>query len=190
MNFLSIALLTLASTADSFTIGFHYGVKGVRIPGGSNFVISLICLAGTFVSMAAGACLGTAIPAGAAAWISAAALIGFGVYLLAKALIPAKRHPYISNPGAVDKDHSNVIEPGESVLAGILLSLNNVGMGICAGMAGVSFLLAPPLCAAASFLFIQSGAWLGRGVSCARLSRLLEILSAFLTIALGICSLC
>lgn len=185
MGFLSTLLLTVAATADSFTIGFNYGVKNVRIGNVSNLFISLVCLVGTFAAMLAGKLLGGAVPPYTANLLGAFTLCAFGSCMLVKALLPERKPGLTEDPAAVDKDGSQIIELRESVMIGLLLSLNNIGLGVGAGIAGVPVYGAPALCAAMSFLFIKAGHRLGGRFSGKSVSKPLEALSALFVLALG-----
>lgn len=187
MGILMIVFLTLAATADSFIIAFNYGVKKVIISNSSNFFISILCLCGTLVSMFIGKTLGSLVSIHVADIIGSAVLVILAVYMLYNALKSdsGEDQTYTRNPSAVDKDDSKVIELRESLLIGILLSVNNMGMGIGAGIAGMPVSITPVICAAASFLFIKAGCVCGRHITSVKLSKTLEIISAVLVLLLG-----
>lgn len=187
MEFASILLLSIAGASDSFLIGFNYGVKQVRIGRISNLFISAICFAGTLFSMLCGRCLGGFLTPGCGGVIGGMALLLCGGVMLCAAAKPegkGKEGP-LADPVLVDKDMSKVIELRESLLIGVLLALNNIGMGIGAGMAGFSPFITPFVCAAVSFLFIGTGCLLGGLIKSLRLCRLLEAASAGLVLLVG-----
>lgn len=188
MSWLTIPLLAFAASLDCLIIGFNYGVKGVRIGWLSNAFIALLCFAGTAVSMLAGRLLGCVLSPG---WAETAGGILFtvlGLWMLRSALLPrqAVRQQYSDNPEMVDKDASKVIELRESLLIGLLLCINNIGIGIGGGMAGIPVLATPLLCAALSFVLIGLGCAVGRRIESPRLSRTLELVSAVLILLLGV----
>ncbi len=188
MGILMIVFLTLAATADSFIIAFNYGIKKVIISNSSNFFISILCLCGTLLSMFIGKTLGGLVSVHLADIIGSIVLIGLAVYMLYNTFHTGKNEtqPYTKDPSAVDKDDSKVIELRESLLIGILLSINNMGMGIGAGIAGMPVSITPVICAAASFIFIKIGCVFGRHITSLKLSKVLEIISAVLVLLLGI----
>lgn len=188
MGILMIVFLTLAATADSFIIAFNYGIKKVIISNSSNFFISFLCFCGTFISILLGKILGGFITVYFADIIGSLVLVGLAVYMLYNSLAIRKNetHPYTQDPSSVDKDDSKVIELRESLLVGILLSINNMGMGIGAGITGMPVSVTPIICAAASFIFIKAGCVCGRHITSAKLSKNLEIISALLVLLLGI----
>ncbi|WMJ87251.1 manganese efflux pump [Anaerocolumna sp. MB42-C2] len=188
MGILMIVFLTFAATADSFIIAFNYGIKKVIISNSSNFFISFLCLCGTLFSMFIGKTLGGFVSAEMADIIGSIVLVGFAVYMLFNTVYSDKKgeHQYTQDPSVVDKDNSKVIELRESLLIGIFLSINNMGMGIGAGIAGMSVSVTPLICAAASFIFIKAGCILGRHITSQKLSKNLEMFSAVLVLLLGI----
>ncbi|QHQ63100.1 hypothetical protein Ana3638_21895 [Anaerocolumna sedimenticola] len=188
MGILMIVFLTFAATADSFIIAFNYGIKKVIISNSSNFFISILCLCGTLISMFIGKTLGGFVSVHVADIIGSIVLVGLAVYMLFNALHPDEKgeHQYTQDPSVVDKDNSKVIELRESLLIGIFLSINNMGMGIGAGIAGMSVSVTPVICAAASFIFIKAGCVFGRHITSQKLSKVLETFSAVLVLLLGI----
>lgn len=188
MGILMIVFLTLAATADSFIIAFNYGIKKVIISNSSNFFISVLCLIGTLISMFIGKTLGGLVTVRLADIIGSVILVGLAVYMLYNSLHSAGKdsHTYTQDPSEVDKDGSKVIELRESLLIGIFLSINNMGMGIGAGIAGMPVSVTPLICAAASFIFIKTGCIFGRHITSLKLSKVLEIVSAVLVLGLGI----
>lgn len=191
MEIFMIVLMTLAATADSFIIAFNYGIKKVVISSSSNLFISIFCLFGTLVSMLIGRFLGGLITVQSANILGSIVLIGFSTYMLKNALLPDKgdKHQYNQDPVAVDKDKSNVIEFRESFLIGLLLSINNMGMGIGAGITGMPILITSMVCAGASYLFIRIGCIFGRRIYSLKVSRSLEIISGIFVLILGILGL-
>ncbi|MGB8451793.1 MAG: hypothetical protein WCD89_05610 [Anaerocolumna sp.] len=188
MGMLMIVFLTLAATADSFIIAFNYSIKKVIISNSSNLFISLLCLCGTLISMFIGKNLGGFIPVYLADILGSIILVCLAIYMLYNALYSGGNeiHQVTQDPAAIDKDDSKVIEIRESLLIGILLSINNMGMGIGAGIAGMSISITPIICAAASFIFIKTGCVFGRTITSPKLSKSLEIISAVLVLLLGI----
>ena len=188
MGILMIVFLTFAATADSFIIAFNYGIKKVIISNSSNFFISILCLCGTLISMLIGKTLGGLVSVHVADIIGSTVLVGLAVYMLYKSLHSdgKEEHQYTQDPSIVDKDDSKVIELRESLLIGIFLSINNMGMGIGAGIAGMPVSITPVICAAASFIFIKTGCVFGRHITSKKLSKVLEVISAVLVLLLGI----
>lgn len=188
MRIFMIVLMTLAATADSFIIALNYGIKKVIISNSSNLFISIFCLLGTLISMLIGKFLGGLVTVQSADILGSVVLIGFSLYMLKNALFTSKHdtHQYTQDPTAVDKDNSKVIEFKESFFIGLLLSINNMGMGIGAGITGMPIIITSLGCAVASFIFIKVGCLFGRCIYSLKVSKCLEIISGVFVLVLGI----
>lgn len=186
MSFISVLLLSIAATSDSLVIGFNFGLKNVRIGFFSNLYISAVCFAGTYAAMLAGRLLGAIVSARAATVLGGLVLLLLGLWMLKIALQSGKSTLSCTNPETADRNRSNTIELRESLGIGLVLALNNLGLGIGAGMAGLPSLATSLLCAGASFIFVQCGYALGKKITAKRLAGALEIISSLLIIALGV----
>ena len=188
MYLIMLILITFASTADSFIIGFNYGLKKVRINNTSNFYISIVTCIGTFLSMHAGKLLSNLISARVANMMGGIVLVLLGIYMLKMTLFPTKNKmvKMSEDPTMIDEDKSQVIELKEALLIGLILSINNIGMGVGAGITGMPVFITPFICGVASFVFVKSGSSLGGLFQKEKLSEYLEILSAVFVLLLGI----
>lgn len=190
MFWITIVLFAVAACADSFVIGFNYGVKGVRISSIANSFLSLICLVGTFLSMLLGKFCGHYLNPFVTDALSGLIFVLLGLWMLKGVLhtpkLQRRTREYSENPELVDKDQSSVIELRESLLIGLILCLNNIGLGIGAGMANISMIMAPLFSALFSFIFIWSGCAIGKRITSRWCSKVLEIVAAMLIVALGI----
>lgn len=188
MHWVSVWVLAAAASADCVVIGLNYAAKGVRISHSSNVFLAFICFGGTFLSMLLGRLLGNSLNP---AWTGLAGgilFVGLGAWMLRGALFPRKeavRQHYSENPEIVDKDASKVIELRESLLIGLLLSINNVGLGIGGGIAGIPVLATPIACAVCSLVFLRIGVFFGGRIANPKVSKALEIASACLILLLG-----
>lgn len=191
MDSIPIILMTVAATSDSFIVGFNYGVKGVWINRASNLFIALLCFAGTFFAMLSGRAMASALSPQLVGALGGGVLVGLGLYMIISFLWKqfCSVNSTCSDPHVVDKDRSNVIELRESVGIGFFLSLNNMGLGVGVGLAGLPIAPTSLICAAASFVLVGAGSWLGARLGGRRLSRWLEALSALLVLLLGVLEL-
>lgn len=187
MYLVMLIMITFASTADSFIIGFHYGIKKTKIDNLSNLYISIITFIGTFASMHFGNLLSTFFSENVENMIGGIVLMGLAIYMLINAMYPQKNTiQNLSDKRLVKENKSNSLEGKEALLIGIMLSLNNVGMGIGAGITGMPVFITPLACGIANFIFIKSGSALGNLIHAGRLSKCLEIISAVFVFFLGI----
>ncbi|TEB08138.1 manganese efflux pump MntP [Pelotomaculum schinkii] len=82
MHILSIVLLALSTSLDSLAVGIVYGLRKIRLPWSSNFLIAFLTGLGTFGAMKAGACIFTLIPPVWASYISSGVMAGAGVWII------------------------------------------------------------------------------------------------------------
>lgn len=173
----SMLLLAAAVSLDSFSTGFAYGLRNIRIPTKSIFIISL-CSA---VSLAGALSLGRFIEGFLSReWadrIGGMILVAIGAWVLYQFFRPEKEHPIakdvhmfkweikslgivihiLKTPTKADMDRSGSINGMEAILLGIALSLDAFGAGIGAGMLGYSPYWLSAAVIAMCFLFLASG---------------------------------
>ncbi|HHY52489.1 MAG TPA: hypothetical protein GX499_04510 [Clostridiales bacterium] len=185
---LTVLLLSIAATSDSFVIGIGFGLKGVEIHFFSNLYISLTCFVGTAAAMLLGRHLGYVLPVWLTGSLGAVILLALGLWMLVEVFRrrEGSLHGVCTSPECVDKDNNKKVELSESIGVGLVLALNNIGLGVGAGISGLPILLTSFFCSVTSFAFMGMGCQLGHKLVVGRFSRFLEIASALLIIWLGI----
>ncbi|HYF77174.1 MAG TPA: sporulation membrane protein YtaF [Symbiobacteriaceae bacterium] len=106
MNTLSLALLALALSLDSLTVGLLYGVRGIKLPWTAMAVVSGasgLLLAG---AMSGGRMLSELLPAGVAGRLGALLLVGVGLWISYQTWRSHKR------PGAQPPEPTPAPAPG------------------------------------------------------------------------------
>jgi putative sporulation protein YtaF len=200
MHILSILFFCIASSSDSFVIGLSYGSKAIRINFWSNFFVACISCVGTFVAMALGKSIYTIMPQHYTRILGSLLLILYGFYILNSSLKIKKNkdkricesdgakhyHDYIEHPELLDKDNSKEIEPQEAMALGLVLSINNIGIGVGASISGLNIYTTSLLSLLFSMIFIKLGFGIGNKISSSRLAKYSEYMSAVLIIVLGI----
>jgi len=204
MNLLSIFLFAISSSTDNLIVGLSYGAKKVKIKFINNFMISFISGIGTFLAMLFGKMLLKLIPLKCSNIIGSGILILFGIYLLINWLrkeIARKKsteeiNGHVSefqlyenalrNPAIIDKNNSKTIEFKEAIILGIVLCLNNIGLGIGASITGLNIFITSISSLIFSLVFIPIGYCIGEKVLSYKLSRYSEIISIGIIIILGV----
>lgn len=178
----SSALLTVALSVDSLSVGIAYGMRAIRLPMGALAVVGLCTAALMGVSMALGNVLSSVVTPQGAARLGGTLLVAIGSWHLVRGwrrqleqyegstpdtpllhwalpglgvVIQVLRHP-----ASADADRSGAIEGGESLLLGTALGLDAFAAGFGAAMSGFPFWIVPTV-GAASVAFIFCGWWLG-----------------------------
>jgi putative sporulation protein YtaF len=164
MHVLSIFFFCAAASSDSFIIGLSYGSKGIRIKFYSNFLVASISSLGTFLAMLLGLGLHEGISYKYTTILGSLLLISFGFYMLIGSLRKRKERKenlgyqdYINHPEHFDKDMSKEIELKEAVILGGILSINNIGIGIGASVAGLNIFVTSLMSLIFSMFFVYFG---------------------------------
>ncbi len=165
---------------DSFAVGLSYGLRRVRIRWADDLLMGGITFAGTALSMLPGEFIPLLTP-------HAAGLLGGGIIFLAGlgGLAGCLR----SSGGAHVPLRGGPCLPmtrRQAAAAGTALTMNNIGLGVGAGIAGMPLLPASLLCLGCSLVFLYTGNRLGRSRLAARAGRLAEPAANLALIGLGL----
>lgn len=180
MWFLSALLFGISASLDALILGISYGLRGIHIKFKNNFIISLITLLGTCLSVGFGERLVLLIPKSINIWIGSITLIGYGLFYIIKFTINLTKK-YTSKTEKEKNDTTDSI-----IITGILLSLNNIGIGLGASIAGLRLLPAAVSTFSFSLLFLLVGNNLGRSRLSSLLGSAADPVSGLLLIGLGV----
>ena len=158
--FLAI-LIAAVSNLDNLGVGFALGIRGTRVAAIPNLIIATVTMAGTAGAMSFGRALSSLLSPSTAPALGSLIIIGVGAASILASLV-AVQAP--TRPGARDRgfshgrlDRTGRTSYGQALVVGLALSLNNVGSGIGAGVAGVPPLATTLLAGAFSLLCIGGG---------------------------------
>ena len=208
-HLLPILALSLSSSLDNVGVGVAYGVRGIRVPLGTNLLIAFMTGLGTLAAMLIGQTIGNLLRPNVANLLGGSVMVLMGIWIIAQEGPPrhkprmsteamvASSNPgspglldkvlvILNNPVTADSDSSNVIDVREGIILGIALSLNNLVNGAAAGMAGFSPLLTTSLVIAISVLTLWMGITLGYRMGKSWLGSFSGMASGLMLIALGI----
>lgn len=164
----SIIILAMSLSIDAFSAGLVYGLRQIKIPLSSKLLISLFSVIYTFFALLAGKGLSQIVPYSFSKLFGAAILTLMGVWIIIQTFIK-KETPRLApikpitsqtllkigikslgitihifkNPMEFDLDSSGVIDTAESLLLGLGLSLDAIGVGIGSALLGFHSLLIP-----------------------------------------------
>ena len=137
MSFFSAFLFGLSANIDAFVLGLSYGFKRQRFPLALNFVVSFITLAGTLLALFAGSFLAAVFPPYISAMLGSLLLMGLGCYYCLKFLFLFLREKPVC--AASHQEGPPVfLSVRETLVLGMALAFNNMGVGIGASFAGLS----------------------------------------------------
>ena len=166
LDLLPILLLAISSNGDNVAVGVAYGLGRINVPLSSNLLIAVVTGVCTLASMMVGQGVGRLMSPRLANGVGGAIIAAIGVWVIVQSVQthrgcePLRETPspqgalrrlmhVLDNPVGVDCNFSRQIEPRESWLLAIALSLNNTINGVAAGMVGMN----PILLTAAVMLF-------------------------------------
>lgn len=180
--FLMLLGFTFASSIDNYAVAITYGLRRVKIPLASNFLIAGVAFLFTAAGMSFGLFLKEVLPDLLPTVLGAAILgiLGLRVVLLAwprnrrtgkknrgkggPGIWPSLEGVFLA-PESVDRDGKQVIGWGEAVLLGIALSANALTNGVSAGLFGLPVFLLSTLTALGSFVSVWLGVLSGKTVA-------------------------
>jgi putative sporulation protein YtaF len=195
MWILSSVMFGISSCLDAFILGMCQGIRGIHIKISANIAISLLTVLGTSLSVIFGGRLLTFIPAHAAGWFGGLTLIAYGIFYIMKFMIKAIKkcinHKVFTQKISYEQceacktccAHST---PGFVLIYGISLSMNNIGIGLGAGIAGLKLVPAALSTLFFSVIFLYTGNNFGRSRLSFFLGEAAEPLSGLLLLALGV----
>jgi len=191
MQFFSIILFAVSSNLDNLIIGVSYGIKKIRIPFLSNFLIAVMAFAGTFLSMLCGERITQWLPVGLANAVGSVMIIVIGLIGLIKYLCSRKRGTQhnvqwpINEPEKYDKNSDKTLELKETVSLGIALTVNNIGLGVGASMSGLSVFGTAVMSSVFCMGLMLLGNYIGKRCASKRFEKYSEVISAVIIILLG-----
>ncbi len=203
----SLLLLAFAVSLDSFSAGFTYGLRKIRIPVKSILVIAS-CSAATLLGATAFArIIETFISPEMAEKIGGVVFIFLGAWILLQFLLNDKNNDEIARnkaivnleikslglviqilkkPVSADFDRSGVITGIEAFMLGLALSLDAFGAGIGAVLIGLNPFALALAVAVMSSSFVYLGMKAGTLLSQWRIVQKLSFIPGILLIFLGV----
>lgn len=208
----SSILFALSASLDALLVGISYGIRKITIRLWQNLLVSLITLFGTCLSIGLGSLLLPVLSASVASRIGSTVVILLGMYYMTKTFFyRLRQYRFVqtecsaelqknstedtvlcslqTNPADLPSRCGSSDFLKEILLMGAALSLNNIGIGFGASIAGLSFLSTSIATLFFSILFLFLGNRLGQSRFLSFADRFSEPLSGALLIILGICQM-
>ena len=192
MQFLSSLLFGVSASLDSLLVGVSYGIRRVHIRLWQNFFISFVTLLGTCLSISAGHLLIPLLPEVVCRYAGSLILALLGIYYIIKWLISSlqNRHddkmPHYSEISSASASKKwETLSFAEVFTLSLTLSLNNLGIGLSASLAGLSLLSTAVATLICSVLLLFLGNQLGRCRLLQLAGTAAEPVSGILLIGLG-----
>lgn len=210
MELLPSLLFGISASLDALLVGISYGLRKIRIRALQNLAISLVSLLGTCLSACLGIHLLPFLPPILAGCTGSIILILLGVYYIIKwifAILVKYRARAMAKMQATaevqaaDNAQTFVREKAspensrtslsiwETLILSLTLSVNNIGIGLSASMAGLPLLPAAAMTFGCSALFLLCGNRLGQSRFLRLIGNAADPISGLLLIGLGILQL-
>lgn len=184
MSLISPFLFACTVNVDAFLVGMSYGFRNFRITICQNLFISLIAFAGTLLSILSGSALLRLLPPFPAKWLGGGLLLCFGCFYLCRYLLCCLNRL----PPPEEASLRLPLSPRATILLGLSLSCNNIGIGISASLGGISFFSTALITFFTSLFFLSAGNHIGRSAFFQLPGSSAELLSGIMLILLGLCS--
>lgn len=216
---LSLIILAVAVSLDSFGVGAMYGLRKIRIP-----LLSILIIAGCsglviLLAMNIGSWLSAFLSPTVAQVMGALILVGIGIWTVFQMLLqkdeptpplavaspssPGEKPAVWSielkrigiviqilrTPSMADADRSGTISSSEATMLGLALSLDAFGAGIGAALVGFSPLHTAGIIAFASALFLATGLRVGFRFADLNGLRRFSVLPGIILIVMGLIKL-
>ncbi|MGC4376131.1 sporulation membrane protein YtaF [Fictibacillus sp. Mic-4] len=205
---ISMLLLAVAVSLDSFGVGLTYGIKGIKIPIKSILIISCCSASTLLISMGFGHIIEQFLSPKVGEVFGGLILFLIGTYFLFQVLKPKKENEQVEQsektivkleikklgimiqilkkPVIADLDQSGSINGWEAVLLGVALSLDAFGAGIGAALIHLPPIWTAVFAAAMSSIFVLFGMRLGFIFSKVKWVKKLTILPGILLMIIGL----
>lgn len=194
MRLLTAVLIAAVSNLDNLGVGVALGIRGTRVAAIPNLIIAAMTMAGTAAAMWSGRALTRLIDPPTATSLGAIIIIAVGAMSLLAALLAhrAPSHPRpVLNDAALPRrgNGGKPISYRAALVLGVALSLNNIGSGVGAGVAGIPPLATTLLAGAFSLISISGGSTAGRSLRRPLPDDRASLASALALLAVGIAML-
>ena len=193
---LSAALIAMVSNLDNFAAGVAFGMRGTRIPCTPNAIIAVVTMAGTASALTFGRALSSVLSPALSSAVGSSIIIAIGGWSVVVSLRAVRMRAGARESGSRglsvgcdrprgDLKGSEIISCRGALALGVALSLNNVGTGVGAGVAGISPLTTTVLAGAFSLIFISGGSSIGSSVGSLVVGRWASLISGIILLSVG-----
>lgn len=192
MQLLPSLLFGISASLDSLLVGISFGLRRVRILLWQNLLISLVTFFGTCLSALLGIHLLPLLPSFWGRLIGSLVLILLGVYYIAKQIlfVLRNRRSAAGKSSELAKASSReALSLPEICFLSLSLSVNNIGIGLSASMAGIQPVSAAVSTFVCSAVFLLAGNRLGRSRFLQLIGKAADPISGLLLIGLGVLQL-
>ncbi|HBF37870.1 MAG TPA: sporulation membrane protein YtaF [Firmicutes bacterium] len=180
----SLIVLSISLSLDAFGVGLVYGLKKIKIPLSSKLVICLFSIIYAGLAIIVGKAFSYILPTIFARILGITILSLMGIWIIIQALLKDAAEKsadptlweiaikslgitiqVIRNPMEFDVDKSGAIDTPESLLLGLALSVDAIGVGIGSALTGFYSPWIPFVTGIFQLIFLYIGTFLGQKVT-------------------------
>ncbi|MCL2774975.1 MAG: manganese efflux pump [Oscillospiraceae bacterium] len=188
--FLSV-ICAVTANLDTLGVSVAYGIKKIKINMFCNIVIAVVSTVGTFISMLFGIFISKTIAVQFINYIGSAILILIGLYFIYEFF--KKNHSeyeeIIETPTKADTNNSGTLELSEIFTLALALTVNNLGVGISASIAGLNIWATTILTFIVTMLFIKIGTFIGNSKIFNFIGKYSSLISGIIIALIGVCTI-
>lgn len=206
VTLLNVLLVALTVSLDGFGVGISYGMRRIRLPFASLGILTAVSTFVVFVSMLCGKLLVTLLSPRIANLVGCAILLCLGGKMLIQSWLdePPKgssREPennlllnfsqILREPSSADVDQSGHIDLQESLVLGLALSMDALGVGFGAAAAGLPAGITSLAVGIIQMLLVRTGVLIGeKSTIWAKKGRKTALLPGLILVGIAIARLC
>ena len=210
---LNALILALSASIDSLGVGITYGLKKTKISISSFFILFILSIIITSLSVSIGNIITLFISTYVTKLIGAFVLFGIGIFIIYEATLKKEKKTkkaktnhreynifikflgltinIIKDPISSDIDKSNRIDIKEAIFLGLAMSIDSISIGFGASAIGINNVIFPLLISFFQIIFLSIGRIIGNNISdVSKLPKnIWSIISGILLICIGISKL-
>ena len=171
---MEVVFLAVALSADAVVFGLSFGVKDIKIPLYSLFLMTAV----GFLTVGGGLLLGeimfSLLPVGES--LGAFILVGLGMWLICD-----------SDDGAKEViNHPEKIDPVEAIITGFALSVDSVSVCLGYGAAGKNSVVLPVLVTVFQIIFLYGGIIMSKKIRLKTKVNCITLISGLIIMIIGL----
>ena len=192
MLWLSAVIIAAVSNLDNLGVGTAFGMRDTAVAAFANLIIAAVTMAATAIAMTFGRALSQLIAPSIGSGLGSAIIIAIGAWTVIAWIRTSRRparSPIPAGAPPTNVLHLSTISPREALALGVALSMNNLGAGVGAGVAGVPALATTLLAGTFSLLAVGGGSRIGSSVGRSVFGRSAPLIAGLVLLAVGCATL-
>lgn len=180
--FITAILFSFSANIDNIIIGISYGIKKIHISIFKNFIISSFTALFSFLSMYLGSSIALLLSETTANLLGAFTLMIIGIYTFLKEFFQKRKEISLCQTRTLNR-----LNLRELITIIMILSINNIAVGVAASVAGIDILVATICTFLFSFVLLKLGNFIGhKAMNNKFIEKYSNVISSIILIIIGI----